>query len=290
MIRRRKIAACLVCVLAMSGFTPRAQATPTDTRIPDKSHPGDIMTLRFEVRDFKALIDDRPPAIVENPLSLRYETSALRINATVRCRVPTGTKFTIGLIQQVDDQSVRADYKRAFTSFELPSVPISDADGTDPPWDGNIHERTTVIGGGDDQDVELATDDNLRGNITWREPLPPDGSRMGPAAELQSVKREQRMTTWLVVRDDKTSKMTVLRKVSWGLRVDISVNPDLPLGSRATVHPVQVQQPVIVTQNAPPEALLTVPSQCLVAPFGNLSQQFWWTPKIKGIGTRTRLQ
>ena len=259
----------------MNGFATRTHAAPVDAS--------------FEVKDFKALIDDRQPAVVENPASLQYETPAPKISATLRCTVPAGKKFTVGFIQQVDHQDVRADYKRAFTSFELPSVPISDADGTDAPWDGNTHERDTVTGKGTFQDVELSTDDNLRGHITWHEPLPPNGDKEGAAAELQHVKRDQKLTTWLVARDDATGRITILKKVSWKSRVDISVDPSLPLGSRATVNPVPVEQPTVVTPT-PLQALLFIPAQCLVAPFGNSSQQFWWTPKMSGIGTRTRLR
>lgn len=244
---------------------------------------------RFEVKDFKALIDDRQPAIVENPASLQYETPALKINATVKCTIPMGEKFTVGFIQQVDHQDVRADYKRAFTSFEFPSVPMSDADGTDAPWYGNTHERITVTGKNTPQNVELSTDDNLRGHITWHEPLPPDGNKKGAEAELQHVNRNQRFTTWLVARDDSTNRITVLKKVSWKSRVDISVNPELPLGSRATVNPVPVEQPFVVPPTSS-QAPLSIPAQCLAAPFGNSSQQFWWTPKMSGIGTRTRLR
>lgn len=275
MMRRQQIIGPLVFGLAMNGLIAQARAASADAS--------------FEVKDFKALIDDRQPAVVENPASLQYETPALKISATLRCAVPVGKKFTVGFIQQVDSQNVRADYERAFTSFELPSVPMSDADGTDAPWDGNTHERATVTGKSTPQDVELSTDDNLKGHITWHEPLPPDGSKKGPAAELQRVRRDQRFTTWLVARDDDTNRITVLKKVSWKSRVDISVNPGLPLGSRATVKFVPVEQPIVVTPASSP-ALLSVPVRCLAAPFGNLSQQFWWTPKTSGIGTRTRLR
>ena len=210
-MRRHRIFAFLVSGLAMNGFATRTHAAPVDAS--------------FEVKDFKALIDDRQPAVVENPASLQYETPAPKISATLRCTVPAGKKFTVGFIQQVDHQDVRADYKRAFTSFELPSVPISDADGTDAPWDGNTHERDTVTGKGTFQDVELSTDDNLRGHITWHEPLPPNGDKEGAAAELQHVKRDQKLTTWLVARDDATGRITILKKVSWKSRVDISVDP-----------------------------------------------------------------
>ena len=290
MIKRYLVFLSAACVLVMNSFPDQLLAIPTSPNTPDKVPQRSALAAEFEVMNFKAVIDDRQPTIVENPAALQIDTPLVKINATVRCSLPLGTKFTVGFIQQVDSQDERFDYTIAYTSFELPSLPMSDSNGSDFPWMGNSHERATLSGGSADQDVELSTDDHPGSNVGWHEPLPPDGITEGPAVELQHVKRNQNFTTWLVVKDGNTGRITVLKKVSWKTLVDISVNPNHPLGSRATVNFIPVEQPTVVTPSSASKLLLTIPKNCLVAPSSNLSEQLWWTPKIAGIRLRTRFQ
>ena len=127
-------------------------------------------------------------------------------------------------------------------------------------------------------------DDNLSGSVTWREPLPPDGQKLADKPDLISVRRRQSFTTWLVARRESDGRLTVLRKATWGLDLDIAVDPTRPVGARASARLAPVRQPAVGDGKGE-----SVPSEATKGRGANAVQEFWWTPNIDGIGRRRRL-
>ncbi len=290
MASQAKLIVPTIFILTMLGSVYQALADTTVLGEAGISSRPSTVTCDFTVTSIRATIDEHPATVVENPATLGFVSPAFKCNATVRCTIPAGVSFTVGFIQQVDSQDERFDYKRAFTNFELPSYPISDSDGTDPPWANNDHQRVTGISGVIDRDIEVSCDDIPSGNVGWREPLPPDGKKEGPKLELQHLKRAQKLTTWLAAKDEHSGQITILRKISWSLRLDISVNPEFPLGWRVTNNSATIEQPIITMPSQSDQSTFFIPPQCLAAPYSNNAEQLWWNPKKDGIGTRTRLQ
>lgn len=266
----------------------------TLTRTPDPTEvkaasPVEANDPQFEVISCIAKISTNPTTIIETPNYLRYITPHFTANATIKCSNPTSDGYTVGFIQQVDFIDLRMDYTRAYSSWEFPNLPISDSSGAGMPWYHNGEGRHLIKGGTEKLNVELAVNDNFDARVTWREPLPPHGSNENGKAELQSIKRDQRFTLWLVTRRSSDGRIRILKKISWQMRVDISVNPALPLGARSKVNSVVTEQPIVIDER---DLGLSeeIPKQVLRLPTANTAQQLWWTPKSKGIGRRTKLQ
>jgi hypothetical protein len=239
----------------------------------------------FTVTHFRARLDEAPVVLLERPACLRYLLPYFTANATVRCTVPRGETYTVGFIQQVDAMDLRNEYARATTSWEMPRFPLYDcASVAEAPWYGTLHEIRRVEGGTSDLDVDVAMDDNLSGSVTWREPLPPDGQKLSDKPELVSVKRKQSFTTWLVARREPDGHLTVLRKTTWSFDLEIAVDPTRPVGARGTAKLAPVRQPAVGDGKGE-----SVPPEATKGPGANAVQEFWWTPKIEGIGKRRRL-
>lgn len=242
----------------------------------------------FEVLSCVAAIPPNQTTVIEAPDYLRYITPYFTANATVKCSTPPNDDYTVGFIQQVDFIDLRMEYTRATTSWEMPYLPISDASGARPPWYHTLEGRRIIKGGSEEQVAETAVNDNFDVKVAWREPLPPYGVSGDGKPDLRGVRRNQKFTLWLVARRSLDGELTILKKVAWQMQVEISVNPELPLGSRATVKPVDVSQPTIIDAEDmdPAEG---IPPEALKAPSANEAQEFWWTPKQTGIGERVHL-
>lgn len=242
----------------------------------------------FEVISCVAAISPNQTTAIEAPDYLRYITPYFTAYATVECSTPPNDDYTVGFIQQVDSIDLRMEYSRATTSWEMPFLPINDASGALPPWYHTLEGRRIVKGGSEKQIVEIAVNDNFDVKVTWREPQPPYGASEDGKPDLQGVRRNQKFTLWLVARRSLDGELTILKKINWQMQFEISVNPELPLGSRATVKPVAVSRPTIIdAQNLEPAE--AIPPKALKSPSANEAQEFWWTPKRAGIGERVRL-
>lgn len=278
----------MIVLLAAVWLVPFPAAPARESGAPQRQahETPDGGEAAFRVSHFSARLEAAPVVVLERPAYLRYLAPYFVANATVECTVPRGQKYAIGFIQQVDSMTLRNEYARATTSWELSRFPMYDhATVASPPWYCTLHEVQEVEGGSGVRRVEVAMDDNLTGSVTWQEPLPPAGERTRETADLAGVKREQAFTVWLVARRESDRTIKVLKKARWSLRVDIAVDSGRPLGSRCRVHPVAVEQPQISEGRGE-----TVPAGVLQGPGANEAQEFWWTPKTEGAGARTRLR
>ncbi|HEY0074403.1 MAG TPA: hypothetical protein VGB77_09895 [Abditibacteriaceae bacterium] len=276
----------LLLVVAVLLSVPVLVPSPTQAQSPSR-----VVTpeAKFEVVSCVANVSSNPTTVIEIPNHLRYITSYFTTNATVRCTTPMADSYTIGFIQQVDFINLRMDYPRAYSSWEVPNLPINDSSGADLPWIHNNDERQIVEAGATNWDVEVVTDDNFDVTVGLQEPLPPDGKRGNGKLELQHIKRDQRFTVWLAAKRLSDGKITILKKITWRMEVDISVNPNQPFGLRTKLNPVTTHRLIIVDARdlKPTEK---IPPQVLNLPRANEAQQFWWTPKLKDIGARTQLK
>ena len=275
--------------LSCSRSAPRlaknvASPVPSPLALPTAS----TASSPIHITNFKALID-KPISVIEHPGYLYYKFSFFDASATFKYTLPRGRKFTVGFIQQMDGGIQHNDYKRAFTTWEQPKLPVIDArgDSDELPWYGSTHERVHIVGHGRTEEATVSMEDQPYGGAGWNEPMPPHGTHgieEKSFPELQHIRRTQYSTVWFIARDDRTGTITVLKRVRWACRIDISVNLRRPIGSRATVNPVPIEKPQIETVTDSNRAEMVVPPQCLKGPTANESDQFWWNPKAGGAG------
>lgn len=184
---------------------------------------------------------DRKPTIIEetSPIVLRYKTPYFRANATILLPpIEKKHTWTIGWIQACEKMKFVNKYgKLGESGWEIPQLEsklvtaVSDSDGISYPWYGNSSEIATICGPTKHhKKVVVRMNDNFYPSVTWDIPVSEkDQSR------LTKVERDQNFVTWLAALNENTGELIVLRTIRWKFKIIIEVDPDQPLGNRATL-------------------------------------------------------
>ncbi|XP_077415566.1 protein FAM78B isoform X1 [Vanacampus margaritifer] len=231
------------------------------------------------VYEVSASIDQCPTIIEENsPIVLRYKTPYFRASAgVVMPPVPRNETWVVGWIQACTQMEFYNTYGDiGMSSWELPELregrvkAISDSDGVSYPWYGNTTETVTLTGPTSKPSrLTVSMNDNFYPSVTWAVPISNSNTPM-----LTHITRDQSFITWLVAMNSITKERIVLQTVRWRMRVDIAVDPDMPLGSRASLvgRPYQ-EQPHILNYQEP------IPPNALGRPNANDAQVLMWRPR-----------
>ncbi|MEQ2260418.1 Protein fam78b [Xenotaenia resolanae] len=231
------------------------------------------------VYEVSASIDQCPTIIEENsPIVLRYKTPYFRASAgVVMPPVPRNETWVVGWIQACTQMEFYNTYGDiGMSSWELPELregrvkAISDSDGVSYPWYGNTTETVTLTGPTSKPSrLTVSMNDNFYPSVTWAVPISNSNTPM-----LTHITRDQSFITWLVAMNSVTKERIVLQTVRWRMRVDIAVDPDMPLGSRASLvgRPYQ-EQPHILNYQEP------IPPNALGRPNANDAQVLMWRPR-----------
>ncbi|XP_036410096.1 protein FAM78B-like [Megalops cyprinoides] len=231
------------------------------------------------VYDVSATIDQLPTVIEEDsPIVLRYKTPYFKASARlVMPPVPRNETWVVGWIQACTQMEFYNTYSDiGMSSWELPELregrvkAISDSDGVSYPWYGDTTETVTLSGPtSKPSSFTVSMNDNFYPSVTWAVPVSDSSTPL-----LTRVERDQSFTTWLVALNAVTKETILLQTIKWRMRVDISIDPAKPLGSRATLagRPRQ-EQPRILTHMEP------IPPNALGRPNANDAQVLMWRPK-----------
>lgn len=111
--------------------------------------------------------------------------------------------------------------------------------------------------------------DNFYPSVTWSVPVSESN-----LPTLTSIWRDQSFTTWLVGVNQASGETVVLQTVRWRMRLHIAVDPDRPLGSRATLlEPSAQDPPRLLGKNQ------AIPPNAMVRPNANDAQVLMWRPR-----------
>ena len=162
------------------------------------------------------------------------------------------------------------------SSWELPQLreglvrAISDSDGVSYPWYGNTTETVTIVGPTSKPSRFIVSmNDNFYPSVTWAVPVSESNTPL-----LTNIKRDQSFTTWLVALNTTSREKILLHTIKWRMRVDIVVDPSLPLGSRAKlVGRLHQDQPRVLTRMEP------IPHNAMGKPNANDAQVLMWRPR-----------
>ncbi|XP_072537455.1 protein FAM78B [Salminus brasiliensis] len=231
------------------------------------------------VYDVTATIDHTPTAIEENsPIVLRYKTPYFKASArVVMPPIPRNETWVVGWIQACTHMQFHNTYGDiGMSSWEIPELrdgvvrAISDSDGVSYPWYGNTTETVTLSGPmAKPSRCIVSMNDNFYPSVTWAVPVSESN-----VPRLTHITRDQSFTTWLVALNAATREKILLQTVKWRMRVEIAIDPAMPLGSRARlVGPPHQDQPKVLTHMEP------IPPNSLGKPNANDAQVLMWRPK-----------
>ncbi|KPP79699.1 protein FAM78A-like [Scleropages formosus] len=249
---------------------------------------GCIQSIRCKPKGFResvtvievsASIDSNPTSIDESSaVVLRYRTPHFRASARVLVPPVAGKDtWTVGWIQACNHMEFYNKYgSKGMSSWELPDLrddkiqAISDSDGVNYPWYGNTTETCTIVGPTKrETKFTVSMNDNFYPSVTWGVPVSDSN-----LPQLSSIHRDQSFTTWLVAISHATNETLVLQTIRWRMRLHIKIDPDKPLGQRATLmEPITQEQPQILAKNEP------IPTNAMVKPNANDAQVLMWRPK-----------
>ncbi|XP_026880149.1 protein FAM78B [Electrophorus electricus] len=230
------------------------------------------------VYDVSATIDQCPTLIEENsPIVLRYKTPYFKASArVVMPPIARNETWVVGWIQACTQMEFYNTYGDiGMSSWELPELrdgvmkAISDSDGLSYPWYGNTTETVALAGPtGKPSRFTVSMNDNFYPSVTWAVPVDESNVPM-----LTHIARDQSFTTWLVALNTATQETILLQTVKWRMRVEIAIDPNQPLGSRARlVGPLHQDQPKVLTRMEP------IPPNALGKPNANDAQVLMWRP------------
>ncbi|KAM4605248.1 protein FAM78B-like [Polymixia lowei] len=229
------------------------------------------------VSEVSASIDQQWSINEENSF-ITYETPTFRASAEVIMPpVPRDETWVVGWIQACTNMEYYSTYGDiGMSSWEIPALrsgqvnAISDSDGNRYPWYGVTTENVRLTGPTSTPSLlQVSMDDNFHPNVSWVLTIGNSNTPM-----LTHIERDQSFITWLVAMNSVTEERIMLRTVRWRMQVDIAVDPDMPLGSRAT--PIRLphqEQPHILNCQEP------IPSNALGSPNANDAQMLMWRPR-----------
>ncbi|KAM4605247.1 uncharacterized protein ACJ7VT_017521 [Polymixia lowei] len=206
---------------------------------------------------------------------LTYKTPTFRASAVVTMPpVPRDETWVVGWIQACTNMKFYSTYGDiGMSSWEIPALrsgqvnAISNSNGVRYPWNGENVRLTGPTSKPSTLKVSMAN--SLQASVTWVLTI---GNSKTPM--LTHIKRDQSFITWLVAMNSVTKERIVLRTVRSRMQVDIAVDPDMPLGSRATpIRLSRQEQPHILNCQEP------IPSNALGRPNANDAQVLMWRPR-----------
>lgn len=230
-------------------------------------------TRVLQVVDCQASVDRTQTRIKENVSTLNYVTPHFRAEATVELApLKEGEIYTVGWVQAVTDMKFFNEYPSGTSSWEIQelnsgrSTAVSDADGRQYPWYGVTTERVTVKGPSTNyQRVKVTMNDNFSPTVSWAIPVGRD-----QPDTLQSVRRDQSFVAWLVLKNEISGLIQVIKAYSWRAVINIAVDCGRRVGERAKLlDPVYQDQPVELED-------YPLPKSALSAPRANEAQKFVW--------------
>ncbi|XP_028300479.1 protein FAM78B [Gouania willdenowi] len=242
----------------------------------DKSH---IKRENIVVYDLSATIDQCPTIVEEkSPIVLRYKTPYFKASARILMPpIPCRETWVVGWIQACTQMEFYNTYGDiGVSSWELPQLregvvrAISDSDGMSYPWYGNTTETVKIVGPtSKPSSFIVSMNDNFYPSVTWAVPVSESNTPL-----LTHIKRDQSFTTWLVALNAISREKILLHTIKWRMKVDIVVNPTLPLGSRSRlVGRVHQDQPRLLTH------MESIPPNALWKPNANDAQVLMWRPR-----------
>ena len=244
--------------------------------------PKPAMTIEQEERRTRVIrviecaanVDRTPTRIKENASTLNYITPHFRAEATLEMApLKEGEIYTVGWVQAVTDMKFFNEYPSGGTSsWEIQelnsgrSSAVSDADGRQYPWYGVTTERETVKGPCSGwQRLKVTMNDNFSPTVSWAIPVGRD-----QPDTLHSIHRDQSFVAWLVLKNEISGEIQVVRAYSWRAVINIAVDCSRRVGERA-----KLLDPVYQDQPRELEAY-PLPKTALSAPRANEAQKFVW--------------
>lgn len=230
-------------------------------------------TRVLQVIECLASVDRTQTRIKENASTLNYVTPHFRAEATVEVApLKEGEIYTVGWVQAVTDMKFFNEYPSGTSSWEIQelnsgrSTAVSDADGRQYPWYGVTTERVTVKGPCVNyQRVKVTMNDNFSPTVSWAIPVGRD-----QPDTLQSVRRDQSFVAWLVLKNEISGVIQVIKAYSWRAVINIAVDCSRRVGERAKLlDPVYQDQPRELDG-------CVLPKTALSAPRANEAQKFVW--------------
>lgn len=165
-----------------------------------------------------------------------------------------------------------------FSSWEFPELnsgkmAVNDSSGRYFPFYGDGSEVVTIKGPSkQSRKYSVTLTDAPMSQITLKVPMLHYKTRQ--SCDLTSVRRNQKFNLWLIARDMNTNDVYPLRTMSWDVDINISVDPDRPVGYRAKLlEPKHQQKPHML------DHILSVPEEALLPPDANRAQMLVWRPK-----------
>ena len=231
-------------------------------------------TLRNKIKIVKcsARVDESQTLVRENSSTLNYVTPHFRAEAELEVgHLKEGEIYTVGWVQAVTEMKFYNEYPTGTSSWEIQelnngrSKAVSDADGRQYPWYGVTTERVTVKGSAHGERVRVYMNDNFSPTVSWAVPVGRD-----QPDTLQSVYRDQSFIVWLVIKNEITGNMHILKAYSWRAVINIVVDCSRSIGNRAKLlEPLIQAQPIPLTD-------YPIPKSALAAPRANEAQKFVW--------------
>ena len=198
-----------------------------------------------------------------HPLFLKYITPHVvaRAKGTITL-LEDNANYSIGWVQAVTSKSSYNYYSdpKGYTSWIIPPLvrgPVSDSNGILYPWYGCNREVETFRGPAlKNLPFNVVMDDNFITQITWASPADPTS-----LDSLSYIYRNQTFKVWLVLKNNFTREIKVLRTFSWQAVLSIQVNCSLPVSHRATLasHSVNIQE-CKPNDTALPKSVMTSPN------------------------------
>ncbi|KAG9354539.1 hypothetical protein JZ751_001250 [Albula glossodonta] len=262
------------CVYLWNIFIFYAMGCIQSIRCKPKSFRDTIIIL-----DVNSSIDSNRTSIDESSnVVLRYRTPHFRASARVLVpRTALKETWTVGWIQACNHMEFHNMYgSYGVSSWELPDLregkiqAISDSDGVNYPWYGNTTETCTIVGPTRrDTKFTVSMNDNFYPSVTWGVPVSDSNLPL-----LTGIRRDQSFTTWLVAINQASGETLVLQTIRWRMKLCIHIDPEKPLGERASLaEPTTQEQPQILSKNEP------IPANALVKPNANDAQVLMWRPQ-----------
>ena len=230
-------------------------------------------TRVIQVVECLASVDRTPTRIKENSSTLNYVTPHFRAEAAIDVGpLKEGEIYTVGWVQAVTDMKFFNEYPTGTSSWEIQelnsggSTAVSDADGRQYPWYGVTTERVTVKGPcANCQRVKVTMNDNFSPTVSWAIPVGRD-----QPDTLQTVRRDQSFVAWLVLKNEISGGIKVIKAFGWRAVINIAIDCGRRVGERAKLlDPIYQDQPAELED-------YPLPKSALSAPRANEAQKFVW--------------
>ncbi|CAF1575698.1 unnamed protein product [Adineta ricciae] len=232
----------------------------------------------IEIIHFQTSIERKPTEIDESSLRvLKYKSPSFIATATFRFpSIHTNECWKVGFIQACDHMIFHNEYGNlGYSSWEFPQLidrnvsMINDSCGRNYPWYGSKNQVVTIQG-----PIHRSTEYTISMRDLFVPWIPWDiPTYEGEQCRLTHVYRHQRFYVWLCAMNCTKNELLIMRTLRWSQTIEISVEPSLNRGKRATlISNSQPDQPILLKRN------LLIPSCALQEPSANNAQLLIWRP------------